>query len=357
MDENQPKSQDASVNDLLAALSGTEARRPLAPLRARVEMGSGSDSAVSNSAVSAESPSETDQREFADACRKLREVVPKPSPLVLAILSGLAIFWMAREHVKPITVLVLGVVLLFHEMGHLVGMRIFGYTDVRVFLVPFFGAATIGRKEGVPSTQTAIVALLGPLPGLIVGIGMLLLPLTRESPLARTTAIVLISLNGFNLLPVEPFDGGKVLSALLFSRHYLLEGYFLIATTFGLMIIGLAFSSTILYLLTVIAVVMAPARVEIAKRGAAVRKQWPEPPARLDTAPDGYLRELFSVAKVHLRGSSRSDDLAKAMVSIHNRASVAPARLLATTSLLAIYAIACTVTVVWVFGNWHFVYG
>src|SRR5258705_4783155 len=60
-------------------------------------------------------------------------------------------------------------VLLFHELGHYAGMRLFKYQDVRMFFIPLFGAAVAGRSRSVHGYKEAIVLLLGPLPGIILG--------------------------------------------------------------------------------------------------------------------------------------------------------------------------------------------
>src|SRR5262249_41808157 len=37
-------------------------------------------------------------------------------------------------------------ILLFHELGHLLMMRLFHYRNTRMFFIPFFGAAVTGRN-------------------------------------------------------------------------------------------------------------------------------------------------------------------------------------------------------------------
>ncbi len=64
-------------------------------------------------------------------------------------------------------------VLFFHELGHYVGMRMFGYRNVRMFFIPLFGAAVSGQKTNAKSYQEAIVSLLGPVPGLCLAIVLL----------------------------------------------------------------------------------------------------------------------------------------------------------------------------------------
>src|SRR5262249_57137277 len=63
--------------------------------------------------------------------------------LVLFVLS----IWAGHSFHQ---VLLIVAVLFFHESGHYLGMLWFGYRDLQMFFIPFFGAAVYGRKEGAP---------------------------------------------------------------------------------------------------------------------------------------------------------------------------------------------------------------
>jgi len=75
-------------------------------------------------------------------------------------LSVLVFLWLG---LPLLFLLILLLVIVFHELGHYIGMWIFGYRDLRMFFIPFFGAAVSGVKYGVPVWQQATVLLLGPL--------------------------------------------------------------------------------------------------------------------------------------------------------------------------------------------------
>ena len=63
-------------------------------------------------------------------------------------------------------------ILFIHELGHFVAMRWFGYRNVRMFFIPFFGAGVSGQHFNVAGWKKVVVSLLGPVPG--IGIGILL---------------------------------------------------------------------------------------------------------------------------------------------------------------------------------------
>ncbi len=140
------------------------------------------------------------------------------------------------------------VVLLVHEAGHYLGMRLFGYRNVRMFFIPLFGAAVSGRNAGVAGWKEAIVILLGPLPGLVVAAVLgTAWAVTRNELLARS-ALMFAVINAFNLLPVMPLDGGRLLQILFFVRNRYVESVVNVLAAAALAWIAFSLQAWILYL-------------------------------------------------------------------------------------------------------------
>src|SRR5215213_10087351 len=133
---------------------------------------------------------------------------------------------------------ILAPVLAVHELGHYLAMRQIGYRNLRMFFIPFFGAAVFGRHYNVPGWKKALVALAGPVPGIAAGVPLGLAGLALDAPRVVEVALLMLILNGFNLLPLLPLDGGWVVHAVLFARHPVLDGVFRLAAAVGM--IGLA---------------------------------------------------------------------------------------------------------------------
>ena len=102
--------------------------------------------------------------------------------------------------------------LLLHELGHLLVARGLGYEVRSMELWPFGAALSMNGGAG-----SLPVALAGPLGGLAAaGMSLLLLRLIPQSAgVMEPFFLINLSLSTVNLLPAEPLDGGRALSALL----------------------------------------------------------------------------------------------------------------------------------------------
>jgi Zn-dependent protease len=135
--------------------------------------------------------------------------------------------------------------LLLHELGHVLGMRLFKYKDVQVLFLPF-GAATIGSDKQASTLERVAVYLLGPAPGILIG--TLCMVFYEMYPLSalKEAGIFLLILNYLNLLPLLPLDGGRVFEATLFSKVHFLKSAFLILSVAALAIVGISLRDYIL---------------------------------------------------------------------------------------------------------------
>jgi stage IV sporulation protein FB len=108
-----------------------------------------------------------------------------------------------------------GIVFL-HEMGHVVAAKSFGWNVKEVQLLPFGGVAIVEELGGIPANEDLIVALAGPLQHiwmiLFAMIMRLLNPENSDWWNYFIEANLMIGL--FNLMPVLPLDGGRVLQTV-----------------------------------------------------------------------------------------------------------------------------------------------
>lgn len=113
--------------------------------------------------------------------------------------------------------LTLFTIVFIHEMGHVIAALLNGVTVKSVQLLPFGGVAVIEDHGRLTAGREIIIALAGPLQNGIMIVMALLLQHAGGGNSAflayfiQANAIIAL----FNLLPVLPLDGGKILQAAL----------------------------------------------------------------------------------------------------------------------------------------------
>lgn len=107
------------------------------------------------------------------------------------------------------------VALLFiHEMGHVVALRMMGIKATAPMFIPFMGAF-IGMKEMPDNAfDEALMAYGGPLLGTLGAIGCAGAGFMTGNPFWYALAMTGFLLNLFNLLPISPLDGGRIIGVI-----------------------------------------------------------------------------------------------------------------------------------------------
>lgn len=107
------------------------------------------------------------------------------------------------------------VALLFiHEMGHVIALRMMGIKATAPMFIPFMGAV-IGMKQMPDNAfDEAVMAYGGPLLGTIGAIGCAGAGFMTDDPFWYALAMSGFLLNLFNLLPISPLDGGRIIGAI-----------------------------------------------------------------------------------------------------------------------------------------------
>lgn len=114
-------------------------------------------------------------------------------------------------------VTVLAASLSIHELAHLAAAKVLCIDVGQIRLTPFGGMARIDNPYVIPPMRLFAMAAAGPLANLILI--MVIASLNSWLGLHATTAALLIRINAtlmlFNLVPVLPLDGGRMLYAVL----------------------------------------------------------------------------------------------------------------------------------------------
>lgn len=108
-------------------------------------------------------------------------------------------------------------VLLVHELGHILTMMAFGFKGIRMLFIPLVGAVVSAGKGHRREAVNAIVYLMGPVTGIIVGF-LVHLGMTHHGAFATQFVTLSYVINIFNLLPLYPLDGGRYIEAVALGR-------------------------------------------------------------------------------------------------------------------------------------------
>ena len=105
------------------------------------------------------------------------------------------------------------VLLLAHELGHYFAFRAYGLPARLPAFIPLLGAFTAGAAPD-DLEQDAYIALAGPLTGLGLAAACFAIGDVTQDRFWFACADLSAFLNLFNMLPVPPFDGGRIIGAV-----------------------------------------------------------------------------------------------------------------------------------------------
>ncbi len=172
-----------------------------------------------------------------------------PKSTVAATIFSLVIFVWAfftfiSDDFRFIALILL--VLIIHESGHFIAMKLFGYKHLKMMFIPLLGAYVHGIKDEYSQKQRATVLLAGPVPGIILGVLLLFLGSQYESFWLFYSGMLFVLINALNLLPIDPLDGGQLLQVLFISQQDLVRLIFSLISSLGMIAIGFYFDNWIL---------------------------------------------------------------------------------------------------------------
>jgi Zn-dependent protease len=104
--------------------------------------------------------------------------------------------------------------LLVHEMGHVIQLRREGIPASAPMFIPFLGAVVAAKSLGSNALAEARVGLAGPILGSLGAALLVPIAILTDSDLLRALAFTGFFLNLFNLAPVLPLDGGRAMAAM-----------------------------------------------------------------------------------------------------------------------------------------------
>ncbi len=264
----------------------------------------------------------------------------------IVLLVSLAVFVAAGvAWWDPWMVSMLVVVLLFHEAGHYVAMRMFGYRNVKMFFIPFLGAAVSGRHFNISGWKKAMVYLAGPVPGIIVSLPLMTAGIALEKDWMLELGGMALLLNTLNLLPIMPLDGGWIMHLTVFSRSPILE---LVARVIGIvaMVAFSIFTESRFILFVAIPLVLSlPMTYRVAKLIRRLRDR-PLPQPERDEIPDAAIHLLDDEIQATPLAPTPTANKAGIIVQMYESLIVRPPGFAATLAIWMVYGGAFVIAIV-----------
>lgn len=101
-----------------------------------------------------------------------------------------------------------------HEMGHYIAARKRGLNVGLPAFIPFVGAWIQLKEQPMDAETEAFVGIAGPMLGSTAAFVCYLIAIESGSHLMLALAYAGFMLNLFNLIPVSPLDGGRIVSVI-----------------------------------------------------------------------------------------------------------------------------------------------
>ncbi len=180
--------------------------------------------------------------------------------------------------------------LFVHEYGHVHAMRRTGMKVRGMYFVPFLGALAVTEDAFTSRRQQAYVALNGPLWGSVIALVPAALWWFTGDPMWATIAAWWALINLFNMLPISPLDGGRVMQAFACSYS---SGLGLALSALGLVAaiaLATALGFSLIWLVAVLGAMELAAEAQ-ARHGIRALRLLPEP-ARFATPHWLFLRAV-----------------------------------------------------------------
>ena len=107
--------------------------------------------------------------------------------------------------------------LVIHEYGHIWAMRAVGIPTKGFYLIPFVGGAAVPERAFASRLEEHFVAIAGPVFGLAQAALIYGLFVFYQHPFFGAVAAWIAVLNLFNMIPITPLDGGRIIKSATMS--------------------------------------------------------------------------------------------------------------------------------------------
>jgi Zn-dependent protease len=308
------------------------------------------------SALKVEPPIDRRHAEVLAAMDQIQNRRPSWTRAVILFVVSLTLFAGAGAFSESLRFLVVLIgVLVVHELGHFLAMKWFGYRNLRIFFIPFFGAAVSGQHFDVAGWKKVIVSLLGPLPGIAIGIllGGFAIYLKQNPAAANVShellleiATVSLVINGFNLLPILPLDGGWVMHAVIFCRHPIFDASFRLVASLAMLLLGAMLNALFFLFIGGFLLLGIPMTYRMSKLARKLRTEGVEREASSGgSIPTNTATKIIDGVELATRHSASPQIVATHSLQVFETLNATPPGIFASGFFVALHALSLTVAI------------
>ncbi|HEX8918819.1 MAG TPA: site-2 protease family protein [Chloroflexota bacterium] len=173
--------------------------------------------------------------------------------------------------------LIILISLFVHENGHIWAMKRCGMKTRGIYFIPFLGGAAVADEAFPSRSDEAFVAIMGPVWGLALAVAVAVLYVITGDSLWAAAAGWMAFINLFNLFPVNPLDGGRIVKSAAFSLGSWLGIAVMVAGFLGAIVFSIIFGYALLVFILFIGVAEFFGEVRARLRGLNQRPPMRKP--------------------------------------------------------------------------------
>ncbi|GAC1468164.1 MAG: hypothetical protein PVSMB7_15750 [Chloroflexota bacterium] len=161
--------------------------------------------------------------------------------------------------------------LFVHESGHIWAMKRCGMRTKGIYFIPFLGGAAVADEAFPTRRAEAFVAIMGPIWGFALAALVAGVYLVTGVPFWAAAAGWMAFINLFNLFPVNPLDGGRIVKSAAFSLDSRIGIGVMAAGFLAALLVAVQFGFGLLIFIVLIGGAEFAAEVSARKRGGFSR--------------------------------------------------------------------------------------
>ena len=161
---------------------------------------------------------------------------------LMFLITIVAVFILSGSFIQDTYIVLLELLGVFfiHELGHYSMMRIYGVKAQGMFLVSLFGNEAKKLRHSTSQKEQVLINLMGPLPGILAGVALFLVAQNSGNPniYLVEVALLLLAVNVLNVVPLDPFDGGRIMEVFFFFKSDQHKMVFTLVSSLVLILVG-----------------------------------------------------------------------------------------------------------------------